>query len=71
LDKLLAAGMVEANAAKRNAIYKNVQKILAEEMPVVNLFELQFLTVYNTKLKGATNSAMGAYGSFAEAWIDQ
>ena len=71
LDKLLAAGMVEANAAKRNAIYKNVQKILAEEMPVVNLFEMQFITVYNAKLKGATNSAMGAYGSFAEAWIDQ
>ena len=68
---MLAAGSVEADATKRNAIYQKVQEILAEDMPVVNLFELQFLTVYNTKLKGATNSAMGAYGSFAEAWLDK
>lgn len=70
LDGLLASGMIEADADKRAAIYKTVQEILAEDMPVVNLFELQFLTVYNTKLKGAYGSALGAYGSFAEAWID-
>jgi peptide/nickel transport system substrate-binding protein len=66
----LAAGTTEADATKRNKIYKQVQEILAEDMPVVNLFELQFLTVYNTKLKGASNSALGPYGSFSEAWID-
>jgi len=71
LDKLLAAGMVEPDAKKRAAIYKEVQMILAEDMPVVNMFEMQFLTVYNTKLKGAYGSALGAYGSFAEAWIDE
>lgn len=71
LDKLLAAGTTEADATKRNAIYKQVQEILAQDMPVVNLFELQFLTVYNTRLKGASNSALGAYGSFSEAWIDE
>jgi peptide/nickel transport system substrate-binding protein len=70
LDELLAAGTTEADATKRNKIYKQVQEILAEDMPVVNLFELQFLTVYNTKLKGASNSALGPYGSFSEAWID-
>jgi peptide/nickel transport system substrate-binding protein len=39
-------------------------------MPVVNLFELEFLVVYNNKLKGAYGSAMGAYGSFREAYLD-
>ena len=39
-------------------------------MPVVNLFELEFLVVYNTKLKGVYDSAMGAYGSFREGYID-
>jgi peptide/nickel transport system substrate-binding protein len=48
----------------------DVQKILANDMPVVNLFELEFLVVYNTKLKGAYGSAMGAYSSFREAWLD-
>ena len=70
LDELLASGATEANAQKRSQIYKKIQEILARDMPVVNLFELQFLTVYNTKLKGAYNSALGAYASFSEAYLD-
>ena len=71
LDALLDSGSKEPDAAKRTATYKEIQTILANDMPVVNLFELQFLTVYNTKLKGAYGSAMGAYGSFREAYLDE
>ena len=71
LDGLLAAGAQEANAAKRAEIYGEVQDILAEDMPVVNLFEMQFLTVYNEKLKDHATSALGAYGPFDRVWIDQ
>jgi len=70
LDTLLGAGMTEPDAEKRSAIYLDIQNILAEDMPVVNLFELEFLTVYNTKLKGAYGSAMGAYASFGDAYLD-
>ena len=70
LDALLDSGAGEPNATKRTAAYKEIQQILANDMPVVNLFELEFLVVYNTKLKGAYGSAMGAYGSFREAWLD-
>ncbi len=71
LDELLAAGAQEADAEKRSAIYGDIQKILAEDMPVVNLFEMEFLTVYNDKLKDHDTSALGAYGSFADAWLDE
>ena len=71
LDDLLAAGMTEPDANKRSAIYNEIQTILADDMPVVNLFELEFLTVYNTKLKDAYGSAMGAYASFGNAWLDE
>lgn len=70
LDALLAAGAQEADAAQRSAIYADIQKILANDMPVVNLFEMQFLTVYNDKFKDHDVSALGAYGSFERAWID-
>jgi len=70
LDALLDSGSKEPDAAKRTATYQEIQQILANDMPVVNLFELEFLTVYNTQLKGAYGSAMGAYGSFREAWLD-
>ncbi|MDW4499374.1 ABC transporter substrate-binding protein [Sulfitobacter sp. D35] len=71
LDELLAAGAQEADAGKRSEIYAEVQKILAEDMPVNNLFEMEFLTVYNDKLKDHATSALGAYGSFDQAWIDE
>lgn len=71
LDSLLAAGATEADATKRGAIYKDIQAILAEDLPVVNLFEMQFVTVYNKKLRDHETSALGAYGSFERAWLDQ
>ncbi len=71
LDALLAAGTVEADADKRAGIYQDIQEILAEDLPVVNLFEMQFLTVFNQKLKDHDTSALGAYGPFANAWLEE
>src|SRR6056297_2960544 len=70
LDALLAAGAQEPDAEKRAEIYGEVQDILAEDMPVANLFEMEFLTVYNEKLKDHATSALGAYGPFDQVWID-
>ena len=69
VDELLAAGAVESDAAKRTEIYAEISTILGEDMPVVNIFEMEFLTVYSEKLKDHTISAMGAYGSFDRAYL--
>ena len=71
LDALLAAGAQEPDAAKRTEIYGEIQTILATDMPVANLFEMQFLTVYNNKLQNTETSAMGAYGPFENATITE
>ncbi|MFK7857765.1 MAG: ABC transporter substrate-binding protein [Granulosicoccus sp.] len=71
VDELLAAGAIESDAAKRSEIYTELQNILGQELPVVNLFEMEFLTVYNDKLKDHTVSAMGAYHSFDKAYIEE
>jgi len=71
VDELLAAGAIEPDADKRSEIYAEVSTILGEELPVVNLFEMEFLTVYNEMLKDHTVSAMGAYGSFDRAYIEE
>ena len=71
VDELLAGGAIEADADKRSMMYKEVQDILADELPVINLFEMQFLTVFSNKLKDHTVSAMGAYGSFDRAYLEE
>ncbi len=70
LDALLASGAKEPDAAKRSETYKRIQEILARDMPVVNLHEMKFLTVFNSKLKDHDVSGFGAYGSFDRAWFD-
>ena len=71
LDKLLADGAKEADATKRGEMYAEIQKILARDMPVVNLHEMNFLTVYNSKLMDHDVSGFGAYGSFDRAWFKE
>jgi len=71
LDALLVAGATSANQEKRVQVYNAIQDKLAVDMPVVNLFEMQFITVYNEMLKDHAFSAMGSYSSFDRAWLDQ
>ena len=52
-------------------MYKEIQQILARDMPVVNLHEMNFLTVYNAKLMDHDVSGFGAYGSFDRAWFKE
>jgi peptide/nickel transport system substrate-binding protein len=71
LDALLIAGATSANQEERIQVYNAIQDKLAIDMPVVNLFEMQFITVYSEKLKDHAFSAMGSYSSFDRAWLDQ
>lgn len=71
LDAMLAAGAQEPNAEKRAAIYKDIQEVLANDLPVANLHEMKFLTVFSSKLKDHDLSGFGAYGSFDRAWFDE
>lgn len=71
LDDLLDAAAKEPDTAKRAELYGQIQTILATDMPVANLFEMEFLTVSNDKLKDHATSALGAYGSFERAWLEQ
>ena len=69
LDELLAKGGQEPDATKRAEMYGEIQKILANDMPVANLFEMKFLTVFDSSLKDHDTSGLGAYGSFNEAYF--
>lgn len=71
IDELLAEGGVTQDPAARSAIYAEVQAKLAEDLPVINLFEMEFLTVFDKRLKDHTVSATGPYGSFYKAYLEE
>jgi len=71
LDALLVAGATSADPEERKGIYAKIQDKLSADQPVVNLFEMQFITVFNNKLKDHDFSAMGSYSSFDRTWLEQ
>ena len=71
LDALLVAGATSADPAERKTVYHKIQDKLGTDQPVVNLFEMKFITVFNNKLKDHDFSAMGSYSSFDRTWLEQ
>jgi peptide/nickel transport system substrate-binding protein len=71
LDELLVQGATSADPEARVGVYHKIQDKLSADQPVVNLFELEFITVFNSKLKDHDFSAMGSYSSFDKTWLEQ
>jgi len=71
LDALLVEGATSADPEARKGVYHKIQDKLSADQPVVNLFEMQFITVFNSKLKDHDFSAMGSYSSFDKTWLEK
>lgn len=69
VDELFDAGAKEADPEKRKALYLQVQKILLDEVPVAWLYEINFPTLYRTKLSNIVSSGIGLNDSLSGASI--
>ena len=67
VDKLLDMAKVEPDAAKRSALYDQALKIVAEEIPIIWVHEMNFPTVVNNKFADVIVSALGVYANFDRA----
>jgi peptide/nickel transport system substrate-binding protein len=59
VDELFAAGARESDPARRRAIYLEVQKLLVDEVPVAWLHEINFPTLYRSKIQNVVSSGIG------------
>lgn len=71
VDELLEGASVEVDTAKRKEMFLEFQKIVAEEVPSINLATVPYVTVYNKRVKDHTMSAEGIDGSLAYAYIEK
>ena len=69
MDRVLEAAQSERDPAKRRELFVTMQKIAQTDLPVLDLFVMNFVTVYNKKLKNHTMQADG-YTNFADAYLD-
>ncbi|MEX3314433.1 ABC transporter substrate-binding protein [Sulfitobacter sp. PS-8MA] len=70
-DKLLTAADAETDEAKRAELYSQAQRRIAEQAPVVWLAELDFPTLYKSKVKDLISDATGLSSNFAGVWIEE
>jgi peptide/nickel transport system substrate-binding protein len=69
VDRLLEAASVEIDDEKRKKEFNDFQRIIADEVPVVNLIALENVTVFNKRVKNHTIGAEGVQSNFAEVYI--
>ena len=67
VDRLFAEA-ANAPAEKRQELYTKVQQLLAEELPVLWLLELDFPTVSRCNVKDLTTTAIGINDAARNAW---
>ncbi|MEJ8851288.1 ABC transporter substrate-binding protein [Variovorax rhizosphaerae] len=68
-DALWDSGAKEIDTEKRKAIYLELQKLLVEEVPVAWLYEINFPTLYRTKVKNFISSGVGLNDSLGGASV--
>ena len=67
VDKLFAEAAI-APAEGRQALYTKLQQVLAEELPVLWLLELDFPTVYRCNVKDLVTTAIGINDAAKNVW---
>jgi peptide/nickel transport system substrate-binding protein len=61
VDELMEMAAVEADPAKRTALYAEFQQIIADEVPVYHVNTVPYHTIYNTEKVG--NPPVGIWGT--------
>ena len=71
-DALMDKASVESDPAKRAELYAEFQKLIVEASPIAFMHEMEFVTVYNSKLHGPGETGpLGVYTSFVDFWLEQ
>ena len=70
LDALIAKAAETLDAAKRTELYKDFQKLVAADLPLINVAEWGFITVARKSVRNVANNPRWAVSNWADTWID-
>lgn len=71
VDELFAGAAIENDPAKRQAMFSEMQQIVADELPVIWLLEMEFPTFVNKRVHNAVTTAIGTNENFADVWVEK
>jgi peptide/nickel transport system substrate-binding protein len=60
---------VAKNPDARQRMYSEVQRILVDDVAVVNLVEIQYATLYRNKIRNLVTTGIGLNETLDNVWI--
>jgi peptide/nickel transport system substrate-binding protein len=70
VDALLEGAAVEIDPAKRVAMFKEFQQIVAVDLPDINLYSPLYLTIKNARVHDDSMTADGVESNLAQCYVD-
>ncbi|CAN5854144.1 hypothetical protein BH20CHL2_BH20CHL2_11530 [soil metagenome] len=70
IDELLAAGLATTDQDERAAIYQEIQQILIDDAPWINLYTSSTFEGASDRVRGFTHYLSGSLYSLRETWLD-
>ncbi len=71
IDSLFGEASTTASDETRAILYKKIQKLLVEDVPVLWLLELKFPTFTNKRVHGVVSTAIGVNDSFESVYLSK
>ncbi len=71
VDELIREGRETLDQQKRKAIYDQIQQILAEDLPYINLWYLDNVLVHTNRVQGIELGPAGSYDFLRSAWLSR
>ncbi len=70
-DELIAAGVATTDQAKRKQVYQQLQQLLLDEAPWINLYIAQQFEAMKTYVKGYTHIPTGTNYTLKDVWLEK
>ena len=69
VDELFDQAATAATDEERQRLYTEVQKILAEDVPLAWIDDTNYSTFLDSRVHGAITTGLGAVDTYADAWL--
>ena len=70
LDALIAKAAETLDEAARTELYKDFQKRVAADLPLINVAEWGFITVARKSVKNVASNPRWAVSNWADVWVE-
>lgn len=70
LDAVIDTAASTVDTAARTELYNDFQRLVAEDLPLINVAEWGFITVARSNVRNVSNNPRWAVSNWADTWID-